>query len=55
MYRDVPSIPRSGCHCGAQRIVEEPTAAALAYGLHVSDGFVDAMRNDGDNRLPGRS
>lgn len=60
-----------------QRIVEEPTAAALAYGLHrkegvdyilvydfgggtldvsllhVSDGFVDVMGSDGDDRLGG--
>jgi hypothetical protein len=59
------------------RIVEEPTAAALAYGLHrkqgvdyilvydfgggtldvsmlhVSDGFVDVMGSDGDDRLGG--
>jgi molecular chaperone DnaK (HSP70) len=59
------------------RIVEEPTAAALAYGLHrkegvdyilvydfgggtldvsllhVSDGFVDVMNSDGDDRLGG--
>jgi molecular chaperone DnaK (HSP70) len=59
------------------RIVEEPTAAALAYGLHrkagvnyilvydfgggtldisvlhVSDGYVDVMGSDGDDRLGG--
>lgn len=59
------------------RILEEPTAAALAYGLHrkpnvdyilvydfgggtldvsllhVSDGFVDVMGSDGDDRLGG--
>jgi molecular chaperone DnaK (HSP70) len=59
------------------RIVEEPTAAALAYGLHrkqgvdhilvydfgggtldisllhVSEGFVDVMGSDGDDRLGG--
>ena len=59
------------------RVVEEPTAAALAYGLHrkqgvdyilvydfgggtldvsllhVSDGFVDVMGSDGDDRLGG--
>jgi molecular chaperone DnaK (HSP70) len=59
------------------RVVEEPTAAALAYGLHrkhgvdyilvydfgggtldisllhVSEGFVDAMGSDGDDRLGG--
>jgi molecular chaperone DnaK (HSP70) len=59
------------------RIIEEPTAAALAYGLHrksgvdyilvydfgggtldismlhVSDGFVDVMGSDGDDRLGG--
>jgi molecular chaperone DnaK (HSP70) len=59
------------------RLVEEPTAAALAYGLHrkegvdyilvydfgggtldvsllhVSDGFVDVMGSDGDDRLGG--
>lgn len=59
------------------RVLEEPTAAALAYGLHrkpgvdhilvydfgggtldvsllhVSDGFVDVMGSDGDDRLGG--
>lgn len=59
------------------RVVEEPTAAALAYGLHkkegvdyimvydfgggtldisllyVSEGFVDVMGSDGDDRLGG--
>lgn len=59
------------------RVVEEPTAAALAYGLHlkrgvdyilvydfgggtldvsllrVTDGFVDVMGSDGDDRLGG--
>ena len=59
------------------RIIEEPTAAALAYGLHqkdgvdyivvydfgggtldisllhVSNGFVDVMGSDGDDRLGG--
>lgn len=59
------------------RILEEPTAAALAYGLHrkegvdyilvydfgdgtldvsllhVSDGYVDVMGSDGDDRLGG--
>lgn len=60
-----------------QRILEEPTAAALAYGLHrkegvekilvydfgggtldvsilhVSEGFVDVLGSDGDDRLGG--
>jgi molecular chaperone DnaK (HSP70) len=53
-YRHVPSIPRSRCHCGSlcESFVKEPTAAALAYGLHRKEG-VDyiLVYNFGGGRL----
>ena len=71
----VRAFAQAGIHVA--RIVEEPTAAALAYGLHrkpgvdyilvydfgggtldisllhVSEGYVDVMGSDGDDRLGG--